>query len=418
MGTLANGETSEPAFPEVDGYDILAELGHGGMGVVYEAHQRRLSRRVALKMIRAGNLARPEDRARFRIEAEAVAKLRHPNIIQIYDIDEVGGLPFVAFELLEGGSLDESLGGIPQPGRPSATLVATLARAVHAAHLADIVHRDLKPSNVLFARDGTPKITDFGLAKRLEEDGPTETGQVLGSPSYIPPEQARGEAKEVGPAADIYALGAILYEMLTGRPPFKGTTPMETVLQVIDREPVPPSRLECQVPRDLETICLRCLAKQPRRRYPSAEALADDLDRYLANRPIRARRTPLWERGLKSGAATADIRLPPGDCPADRGDPVGGRSALPCRGHRASAGEGRTHRRGPARRRAHLDRRPQPPAGQPLHRRGRCLAARAARESRVGVPTGRPARSGRGSPRTSRTPTRRPAIEGVGPAAI
>src|SRR5262249_21032463 len=251
------------------------------------------------KMIRAGSLARPEDRARFRIEAEAVAKLRHPNIIQVYDIGEVGGLPFVALELLEGGGLDAALGGTPQPGRPAATLVATLGRAVHEAHRAGIVHRDLKPSNVLFARDGTPKITDFGLAKSLDEAGPTETGQVLGSPSYIPPEQARGDAKDVGRARDVNAVGAILYELLAGWPPFKGTTPLETVWQVLHQEPVPPSRLQCQVPRDLETICLKCLAKQPHRRYLSAEALADDLDRYLANRPICAGRTPLWERGLK-----------------------------------------------------------------------------------------------------------------------
>jgi serine/threonine protein kinase/tetratricopeptide (TPR) repeat protein len=295
----ADGGAPDRCFPEVDGYDILAELGHGGMGVVYKARQRRLSRLVALKMIRAGSLASCEDRARFRIEAEAVAKLRHPNIIQIYDIGEVGGLPFVALELLEGGSLHASLDGTPQPGRLSATMATTLARAVHAAHQAGIIHRDLKPSNVLFAKDGTPKITDFGLAKRLAEDGPTETGQVLGSPSYIPPEQARGEAKGVGPAADVYALGAILYEMLTGRPPFKGTTPLQTVMQVLDQEPVTPSRLQCQTPRDLETICLKCLAKQPHRRYLSAEALADDLDRYLADRPVRARRTPFWECGLK-----------------------------------------------------------------------------------------------------------------------
>jgi eukaryotic-like serine/threonine-protein kinase len=296
---LADGDSLDRGFPDVDGYDILAELGHGGMGVVYKARQRRLSRLVALKMIRAGSLAMPEDRARFRIEAEAVAKLRHPNIIQIYDIGEVGGLPFVALELLEGGSLDAAFSGTPQPGRSSAMIVATLARAVHAAHQAGIVHRDLKPSNVLFARDGTLKITDFGLAKCLEEDGPTETGQVLGSPSYIPPEQARGEKKGVGPETDVYALGAVLYELLTGRPPFKGTTPLETILQVLNQDPVPPSRLQCQLPRDLETICLKCLAKQAHRRYLSAEALADDLDRYLSDRPIRARRTPFWERGLK-----------------------------------------------------------------------------------------------------------------------
>jgi len=295
--SVAGSAESEP--PQVDGYEILAELGHGGMGVVYKARQQCLSRVVALKMIRAGSLAQPEDLTRFRIEAEAVAKLRHPNIIQIYDVGEVRGLPFVALELLEGGGLDAVLGGTPQPETAAALLSATLARAIHTAHQAGIIHRDLKPSNILFGSDGTPKITDFGLAKRLGEDGYTETGQVLGSPSYIPPEQAQGRAKEVGPAADVYALGAILYEMLTGRPPFKGTTPLETVMQVVTEDPVPPSRHRSQVSRDLETICLKCLAKEPIKRYPSAQVLADDLERYLLDRPIQARRTPLLERGLK-----------------------------------------------------------------------------------------------------------------------
>jgi serine/threonine protein kinase/tetratricopeptide (TPR) repeat protein len=290
---------SDSEFPVIDGYRVMAELGHGGMGVVYKAYQERLSRFVALKMIRAGSLAKPEDLARFRIEAEAVAKQRHPNIIQIFDIGEVNGLPFVALELLEGGSLDASLAGRAQPGEACARLSATLARAIHAAHQAGIVHRDLKPSNVMFGQDRIPKITDFGLAKRLEEEGHTETGQVLGSPSYIPPEQAQGRAKDVGPAADVYALGAILYEMLTGRPPFKGATPVETVMQVLNEEPVPPSHLQPQVPRDLETICLKCLAKEPHKRYPTALALAEDLDRYLSDRPIQARRTPVLERGRK-----------------------------------------------------------------------------------------------------------------------
>jgi serine/threonine protein kinase/Tfp pilus assembly protein PilF len=286
-------------FPVVAGYEILAILGHGGMGVVYKARHLRLSRMVALKMIRAGSLAKPEDFARFRIEAQAIAQLRHPNILQIHDIGEIGGLPYVALELLEGGSLDERLARTPQPPRKSAELVATLAWAIHAAHQAGIVHRDLKPANVLFTRDGTPKITDFGLAKRLEEVGQTETGQVLGSPSYIPPEQARGHSKEVGPAADVYALGAILFEMLTGRPPFTGPTPVETVMRVLQDEPIAPSRLQAQVPRDLETICLKCLAKEPEKRYASAKALAEDLDCYLSDLPIRARPTPLWERSLR-----------------------------------------------------------------------------------------------------------------------
>ena len=228
---------SESDLPAVDGYEILAELGHGGMGVVYKAFQQRLSRLVALKMIRAGSLAKPEDLARFRIEAEAVAKLCHPNIIQIYDIGEVGNLPFVALELLEGGSLDGSLKRTPQPAKSSAVLLATLARAIHAAHQAGIVHRDLKPSNVLLGSDGTPKITDFGLAKRLEEEGYTETGQVLGSPSYIPPEQAQGRAKEVGPAADIYAPGCNSLRDAHGPAPLQGYNASRNGVASTERRP-------------------------------------------------------------------------------------------------------------------------------------------------------------------------------------
>ncbi|SIO25127.1 Serine/threonine protein kinase [Singulisphaera sp. GP187] len=287
-------------WPSVPDFEILEELGRGGMGVVYKARQRSLNRLVALKMIRDGGRARPRDLARFRIEAKAVARLRHANILQIYEIGDEAGLPFVALELLEGGSLEVRLAGTPQPGPRAAETLGILARAIHAAHQAGIIHRDLKPSNVLFTCDGIPKITDFGLAKRLEEDdGHTESGQVMGSPSYISPEQARGRNREVGPTADVYSLGAILYQMLTGRPPFRGTTPVETVMQVIHEEPVPPSRLLSKVPRDLETICLKCLDKEPRRRYPSASDLADDLGRYLAEEPIRARPTPLWERALK-----------------------------------------------------------------------------------------------------------------------
>lgn len=286
-------------FPEIDGYEFLAVLGHGGMGVVYKALQRRLNRFVAVKMIRSGSLARPEDLARFRVEAETVANLCHGNIIQIFDVGEVGGLPYVALELLEGGSLDAILDGGPQPEADSAQLVATLARAIHVAHQAGIIHRDLKPSNVLFAVDGTPKITDFGLAKRLAEDGHTETGQVMGSPGYIPPEQAEGRAKEATPATDVYALGTILYEMLTGRVPFKGVTPMETLFKVMREEPEAPSLFQTQLSRDLETICLKCLAKEPRERYVTAQALALDLDCYLAGQPVQAQRTPVWERVLK-----------------------------------------------------------------------------------------------------------------------
>jgi serine/threonine protein kinase/Tfp pilus assembly protein PilF len=287
-------------WPNIPGYQITQRLGEGGMGVVYEARQIGLKRRVALKMIRGGAAARPELVNRFRIEAEAVARLRHPNIMQIFDIGEVHGLPFVSFELLEGGRLADRLSGTPLPGHPAAELVATLALAIEAAHQAGIVHRDLKPTNVLFAADGTPKITDFGLAKRIDsDDGQTETGQILGSPSYMAPEQARGHVRGIGPAADVYALGAILYEMITGRPPFKGETRIETLRQVIADDPVAPSRLAPLVARDLETICLKCLNKESTKRYPSARALADDLGRYCNGESIKARPTPFWERGFK-----------------------------------------------------------------------------------------------------------------------
>jgi len=286
--------------PVISGYEVLEKLGQGGMGVVYKARQRALNRLVALKLIIGGGEARADHLARFRIEAEALARIQHPNIMQIYDIGDEEGESFVSLELLEGGNLDDRLAGTPQPGQSGAELVATLARAVHAAHRVGIVHRDLKPANVLFSAEGVPKITDFGLAKRLESDSKqTETGQIMGSPSYMAPEQARGNNKDVGPAADIYALGAILYEVLTGRPPFKAETPLETLRQVADDEPVPPSRLVPRVPRDLETICLKCLHKERQKRYASAHDLALDLDCYRNGQPIKARRTPIWERGVK-----------------------------------------------------------------------------------------------------------------------
>ena len=270
------------------------------MGVVYKARHLRLNRTVALKMIVDGKHARPEHRERFLIEAEAVARLRHPNIVQIYDIGEDEGRPFVTLEILEGGTLADRLKGTTQPSRAAAEMVATIALAMHAAHLSGIVHRDLKPSNILFDAEGIPKIVDFGLAKRLEvEEGQTETGQVMGTPSYMAPEQARGLTRLIGPPADIYSLGSILYEMLTGRPPFKGSSVMETLHQVIHDDVVSPSRLQPRMARDLATVCLKCLHKEPQKRYGSAAELADDLRRYLDGRPIRARRTPPWERGVK-----------------------------------------------------------------------------------------------------------------------
>ena len=217
---LENTDRCRSGRPEIPGYELFETLGEGGMGVVYKARQIGLNRLVALKMIIGGSHSHSNLLARFRVEAEAVARIRHPNILQIYDIGEVDGLPFVSLELLEGGGLDDRLAGTPQPGRSGSELVATLARAIHAAHQAGIVHRDLKPTNVLFTAGGVPKITDFGLAKRLESDSQqTETGQIMGSPSYMAPEQASGQTKDVGPSADVYALGAILYEMLTGRLP-------------------------------------------------------------------------------------------------------------------------------------------------------------------------------------------------------
>jgi serine/threonine-protein kinase len=272
-------------------YELLRELGRGGMGVVYQAWQSSLSRTVALKMILAGAHAGPEELARFRAEAEAVARLQHPNIVQIYQVGEHDGRPYFALEYVEGGSLERKLAGAPRPPREAAALAETLARTVHYAHQRGIVHRDLKPANVLLTEDGTPKITDFGLAKILvgARGDPTQTGAVLGTPGYMAPEQASGRPREVGPAADVYALGAILYECLTGRPPFLGETPLDTLEQVRALDPIPPRQLQPKVPLDLETICLKCLRKEPGQRYGSALDLAEDLRRFLGGESIRAR---------------------------------------------------------------------------------------------------------------------------------
>jgi hypothetical protein len=278
-----------PARPDVPGYEIVGVLGRGGMGVVYKARQKGLGRLVALKMILHGEHAGSAERRRFRAEGEAIARLQHPNIVQIFEVGVHQGKPFFSLEFLPGGSLESRLRAAPAPTREAAALVETLSRAVAAAHRAGLVHRDLKPANVLFSADGAPKITDFGLAKKLDEAGQTQSGAVLGTPSYMAPEQARGQGKAVGPAADVYSLGAILYDCLTGRPPFQAPTVLETLAQVLGNDPPPPSRLNARVPRDLETICLKCLHKSPERRYASAEALADDLHRFLAGEAIRAR---------------------------------------------------------------------------------------------------------------------------------
>jgi serine/threonine protein kinase/Tfp pilus assembly protein PilF len=295
---------SQPAgpLPAVAGYEILGELGRGGMGVVYKARHLALNRLVALKMILAGVHAGPEQRRRFRAEAEAVARLKHPNVVQIYEVGEHQGLPFLALEFVDGGSLDRRLNGSPLPPPKAAALLETLARAVHAAHAAGIVHRDLKPGNVLLEQAGvgaadlgTPKVTDFGLAKDLDAATVT-TEAVVGTPTYMAPEQAAGRSRDIGPPSDLHALGAILYETLTGRPPFRGASVADTLVQVRTQEPVPPSRLTPTVPCDLETIALKCLQKEPAKRYVSAAALADDLRRFLDDRPILARPVGQAER--------------------------------------------------------------------------------------------------------------------------
>jgi tetratricopeptide (TPR) repeat protein/tRNA A-37 threonylcarbamoyl transferase component Bud32 len=289
----------ERKLPQIAGYEILEELGRGGMGVVYKARHVKLDRVVALKMILAGGQASRQDHIRFLTEARAVAAIHHPGIIQVYEIAIHDGLPYFAMEFCEGGSLASRLSGTPLPPREAAHLVEQIARAVQAAHDKGIVHRDLKPGNALLDAAGQPKVTDFGLARKIEGgSGLTHTGAVLGTPSYMAPEQARG-SKTVGVPADVYALGAVLYECLTGRPPFKAATHIDTVFQVLADEPVPPSRLNPQVPRDLETICLKCLEKDLHRRYTSAAELGDDLQRFLDCEPIHGRRVRLWERGAK-----------------------------------------------------------------------------------------------------------------------
>ncbi|QEH37628.1 Serine/threonine-protein kinase PknB [Aquisphaera giovannonii] len=279
-----------PAGRMVAGCEVLEVLGRGGMGVVYRARQPGLNREVALKMILAGADGSPWASARFRTEAEAVARLQHPNIVQVFQVAEHDGLPCLLLEYAAGGTLAQKLDGIPWAVRRAAETAEVLARAMDYAHARGVVHRDLKPSNVLLAADGTPKVADFGLAKLVQGgESLTRTGDVLGTASYMAPEQAGGPGK-VGPTADVYALGVILYEMLTGRPPFRAESTHQTLRQVIAVEPVSPGRLRPGLSRDLETICLKCLEKRPAKRYASAGHLGDDLRRFLDGRPIQARR--------------------------------------------------------------------------------------------------------------------------------
>ncbi|MFO0850399.1 MAG: protein kinase [Gemmataceae bacterium] len=292
----------DPSPARVGHYQVVGPVGRGGMGVVYEGYDDRLKRRVAIKMIR--DAAGPDQSdllARFQTEAEAVAQLHHPNIVQIYQVGAEGGRPFVVLEFLPGGSLLEKTGNKPQPPREAAEVVRAVAAAMHHAHQHGVVHRDLKPANILFDAAGTPKVTDFGAARMTDagrgvSSSLTRVGEVIGTPQFMAPEQAGGRPTGTAPAVDVYALGAVLYHLLTGRPPFDGPDGLDILRQVVTADPVPPSRLQPGVPRELETVCLKCLEKEPARRYPTAQALADDLARYLAGEPVKAKPASAIER--------------------------------------------------------------------------------------------------------------------------
>jgi len=282
-------------WPDLPGFQIIEPIGRGGVGRVYKARQFKLNRIVALKMLLAGAQAGAKAVARFRTEAEAVARLQHPYIVQIFDIIEHENQLFLSLEYVGGGNLAKKIAGQPQPIREAAECIRTLALAVQFAHERGIVHRDLKPGNILLTEDGIPKITDFGLAKRMDDDAShTKTGTVLGTPDYMAPEQAEGRTHDIGPATDIYALGIILYELLIGLPPFRGEAMVHVLDAVRFQVPASPRRLRPEIPRDLDTICMHCLEKEPAQRYASAEALADDLERFIAGKPIHLRKTGIW----------------------------------------------------------------------------------------------------------------------------
>lgn len=297
---------------KVGDYEIERELGRGGMGVVYKAHHRQLRRDVALKMILAGKHAGPDQLERFLTEARSVAQLQHPNIVQIFDIGEQDGLPYFSLEFVDGKSLAQAINKQPQDPHDAARTIELLGRAMQYAHDHRVLHRDLKPANVLLTRDGVPKISDFGLAKKVEDDetASTQTGTVMGTPSYMSPEQAMGLTHDVGPAADQYSLGAMLYEMLTGRPPFLAAKPVETILQVIHDEPVRPRQLQPGTPVDIETICLKALQKDISKRYGNCNELADDLRRFVNGEPILARPVGSVERAWRWCRRNPRVAIP------------------------------------------------------------------------------------------------------------
>ena len=301
LGEKKRVETPTLTTPKQFGhYQLLGEIARGGMGVVYRARDEKLNRVVALKMMLSGSHASAEEAERFQVEAEAVAKLGHPNIVQIYEVGEKEGQAYISLEYIDGGSLDEKIGQTAQGVLESARLVETLAEAMQLAHANEIIHRDLKPANILLTVDGDPKITDFGLAKRMDDDSArTKSGTVIGTPSYMAPEQACGNTDTLSTATDVYSLGAILYHMLVGRPPFQADSQLDTLLQVVSDEPVAPRRLNERISRDLETITLKCLRKAPSQRYANGGELAVELGRFLAGEPIRARAVSQLERGWK-----------------------------------------------------------------------------------------------------------------------
>ena len=313
-GSVENTETSDAnaaphikkaprlakTLAEFGDYELLEEIGRGGQGVVYRAHQKSLNRTVALKLIGLGHWATEAHLKRFRREAEAAASLEHPGIVPIHEVGEREGTCYFSMGFIEGDQLDEVVRREPMPVRRAAELIAKVARTVHYAHEHNILHRDIKPGNILLDQEGEPHLTDFGLARLVETESTiTHTMEVLGTPSYMAPEQAVGNNAQLTSATDVYGLGAVFYQLLTGHPPFAGGTTYETIRLVLDTEPRQPRLWNRKIDRDLATICLKCLEKDPQRRYSSALALAEDLERRLKHEPIRARRTGLFTRGRK-----------------------------------------------------------------------------------------------------------------------